>query len=97
LRTDFTDDAAWVAVCDAIREPNEDEFRAFVDCVSDSRYAGLTAEQLVTLSPQDGERSFAFLVDQRTLADPEHPVLVVDLYAEPGRTFRVIPREAWGG
>jgi hypothetical protein len=31
-----------------------------------------------------------------TLTDPERPVVVVDLGAQPGRTFRVIPREMWG-
>jgi hypothetical protein len=26
----------------------------------------------------------------------EHPILVVDLYTEPGRSFRVVPAEVWG-
>jgi hypothetical protein len=30
------------------------------------------------------------------MTDPEHPVLVVDLYSEPGRSFRVVPSEMWG-
>jgi len=38
---------------------------------------------------------FAFLADRLALTDPERPVLVVDLAHEPGRTFRVIPREMW--
>jgi hypothetical protein len=29
-------------------------------------------------------------------ADPEHPVLALDLYSDPGRTLRVIPSEMWG-
>lgn len=28
-----------------------------------------------------------------TLSHPEHPLLVMDLSEEPGRTFRVIPSE----
>ena len=35
-------------------------------------------------------------MDHSTFADPEHPVLVVDLYSDPGRTFRVIPSQMWG-
>jgi len=96
LRTDFSDDAAWEAVCAAIQETNEDGFKAYVDCVSDPAYAGLTAEQLVALAPKGDNRSFAFLVDRVTLTNPECPVLVVDLYDESGRSFRVIPREMWG-
>jgi hypothetical protein len=67
-----------------------------VDCVSDRAYAGLTVEQLVALAPKGSGRTFVFLVDRVTLTDPEQPVLVVDLYDEPGRSFRVIPREMWG-
>ncbi len=96
LRTDFSDDAAWEAVCAAIQEPNEEGFKAYVDCISDPTYAGLTVEQLVALAPKGGDRTFVFLVDRLTLTHPERPILVVDLYDEPGRTFRVIPREMWG-
>ena len=96
LRTDFSDDAAWAALCEAVQEPSEEGFQAFVDCVSDPAYDGLTVEQLVALAPKGGDRSFAFLADRTTFIHPERPVLVVDLYDEPGRTFRVIPREMWG-
>jgi hypothetical protein len=96
LRTDFSDDASWKALCVSIQEPSEDGFKAYVDCISDPAYDGLTIEQLVALSPKGSGRSFAFIADRVTLMDPERPVLVVDLYAEPGRTFRVIPREMWG-
>jgi hypothetical protein len=95
LRTDFTDDAAWTALCEAVRQPSEDGFQALLDCVDDPAYDGLTVEELVGLAA-GSDRSFAFLVDRTTLTDPERPVLVVDLSDEPGRTFRVIPREMWG-
>jgi hypothetical protein len=39
--------------------------------------------------------SFVFVVDALTVQHPEHPVLVIDLFAEPGRTFRVIPSSMW--
>jgi hypothetical protein len=94
LRTDFSDHSAWDSVCAAIQEPSSLEgFQAYVDCISDPEYEGLTAEQLAAI-PR-GSRSFAFIVDRLALTHPEHPILVVDLFHEPGRTFRVIPSEMW--
>jgi hypothetical protein len=95
LRTDFSDDSAWEAICAAIQEP-VGEFQAYVECLSDPEYDGLTLEELTDLVPQDFNHSFIFLVDRITLSHPERPILVLDLYDEPGRTFRVIPSEMWG-
>ena len=94
LRTDFSDDSAWASICAAIRQP-VGESRAYVDFVSDPAYDGLTAERLAALAPEDHDRTFAFVVDRVALEHPEHPILVVDLYDEPGRTFRVIPSQVW--
>jgi hypothetical protein len=95
LRADFSDDAAWAAICDQIRAPSGD-FVATVECVNDRSFEGLTPSQVPELVRPGAPHTFLFLVDQRTIADPEHPVVVVDLYAEPGRSFRVIPSEMWG-
>ena len=96
LRTDFSDDAAWAALCTAAQVPSAEGFLARLDCISDPRYDGLTVEQLVTLAPKGGDHTFAFVADRIALTSPEQPVLVVDLYDEPGRTFRISPREMWG-
>ena len=96
LRTDFSDETAWRRLCEDVVKPSADGFRANVDCVSDRAFDGMTVEGLVALSPPDGDRSFAFVADWRTVANPEQAILVVDLYDQPGRTFRVIPREMWG-
>jgi hypothetical protein len=90
VRTDFSDEAAWESVCAAIQAPVGD-FRAYVDFVSDLDYDGLTPDGLLPLIPKHPYRSFAFIIDRVALAHPEHPILAVDLRAEPGRTFRVIP------
>jgi hypothetical protein len=95
LRTDFSDDRAWDVICDQIRAPSGD-FSASVDCINDRAFEGVTAEEVAELVRPDSRHTFLFLVDHDTVADPEHPVLVVDLYADPGRTFRVIPSEMWG-
>ena len=42
------------------------------------------------------DHSFIFIVDQGAFSHPENPILVVDLYAECSRTFRVMPSEMWG-
>lgn len=96
LRTDFSNNAAWKALCEAVAEPSEDEgFQAYFDFISDPQYDGLTIEQLIAIAPQGGDHSFVCIADHRAQSDPEQPVLVVDLYDEPGRVFRVIPREIW--
>src|SRR5690242_6396914 len=83
IRTDFSDDLAWEAVCAALRVP-DDQFglAANVECISDPRYDGLTLEQLTALAPR-GPLWFMFVADQIALASPEHPLLVVDLDEEP--------------
>ncbi|HWY29181.1 MAG TPA: hypothetical protein VNX46_00415 [Candidatus Acidoferrum sp.] len=96
LRTHFSDESAWEAFCAAIQQPNEDfGFTAGVDFVSDPEYDGLTAELLPSVLSEDSERMFAFIIDQDALSRPDHPILVVDLFDEPGRTFRVIRSEMW--
>ena len=96
LRTDFSDDAAWVALCKVVQLPSEEGFVANVQCVSDSTYSGLTVERLLALEPKESGRSFIFIADVDCFTTAEHPILVVDLIGEPGRTFRVIPSEMWG-
>jgi hypothetical protein len=95
VRTDFSDDAAWDSVCTAIQQP-VGEFRAYVDFLNDPQYEGLTAEQLPALIRKGSNHTFKFLVDRLALTHPEHPVLVVDLNTERGRSFRVVPSEMWG-
>lgn len=95
LRTDVSDDAAWTALCEAVQVPSEEGFQARVNCVSDPAYDGLTVEPLVAFAPKGDDHTFTFVVDRITLTNPDRPLLVVDLYDEPRRTFRVIPREMW--
>lgn len=96
LRTDFSDEVAWKQVCVAILEPDpEFGFTANLELVSDPEFAGLTLELLASIVGKSATPSFVFLVDQTALSHAEHPILVVDLVHEPGRTFRVIPSEMW--
>jgi hypothetical protein len=95
LRTDFSDDRAWDAVCAASAAESPDGFMANLSFVSDPAFAGLTIDQVAAL-PGEGERGLLFIVDSVTITDPEMPIVAVDLHAEPGRWFRVVPAQMWG-
>ncbi len=92
LRTGFLNDKVWQTVCTAIEKPIG-EFKASVTFVSDPVFEGLTIDEVVQQTKKD--RSFIFIVDNMTISHREHPILVVDLFDEPGQTFRVIPSEMW--
>jgi hypothetical protein len=92
VRTDFSDENAWALICSEI-EAAVGEFRAYVSYVCDPDFAGLSISTLTSLAQSGPYRSFIFVVDQLAVTNPEHPIVVVDLVDEPGRTFRVIPRE----
>lgn len=95
IRSDFSDESAWAAICHEIETP-VGGFRAYVTFVDDLAFEGLSIEALTALGQRGQYRTFLFLVDRATVANPEHPVLVLDLRHEPGRTFRVVPGEMWG-
>lgn len=95
LRTDFSDESAWDRVCREIEAPAA-EFRAYVSFVSDPAFEGISSGELTSLGRHGPYRSFMFVVDRVSLTDADHPILVLDLTHEPGRTFRVVPREMWG-
>jgi len=90
LRTDFSDQAAWEAIRAAIRAP-VDGFLAYVEFVDDASYDGVGTEELLGLLPPRVNHDFVVVADRVAISRPDHPLLVVDLGAEPGRTFRAIP------
>ncbi|TDQ54246.1 DUF6924 domain-containing protein [Actinorugispora endophytica] len=93
VRTDFSDDAAWRAVVEAVREPTGgDGFTAYVDLLDDPAYQGLSKDRLMELVSEDSDHTFLMVVDDVAISHPEHPLLVVDLYDEPGLAFRAVPR-----
>jgi hypothetical protein len=88
LRTDFSDDDAWDAVCEASAAETPEGFMAGLSFVSDPVFTGITARQVAGLT-SESYRTFLFLADNVTVTDPEMPLIAVDLYDEPGRSFRV--------
>lgn len=97
LRTDFSNQSAWEEIRGEIRKPvGIFRFRAYVEFVDDTAYQDLTKEQLLQLVPRHYDHSFIVLVDKVAISQPEFPLLIVDLYDEPGREFRAIPSQIQG-
>jgi hypothetical protein len=92
VRTDFSSGDTWAAVMYAVTAPSDEGFLAYVQPVDDPAYRGLTADQLLALA----SGSYLFVADTVTMTHPEHPLLVVDLRAEPGRQFRATPAAIQG-
>jgi len=92
VRTDFSDGTAWDALRSALDSADVYPHATYVD---DPAYAGVSVGALVAaeaVTIDDDRAGHLFLADATTMADGEHPLLAVDLYAEPGRTFRLPPR-----
>lgn len=92
LRTDFSGQTVWEAICTAIRKPvGIFRFRANVEFLDDMEYSGITKEQLLVLVPPNYNHTFIVNVDQIAISHPDHPLLVVDLYERSGQEFRALP------
>ena len=94
VRTDFSDDAAWARVCTAVESADCEGYTPTLVRVDDRAYEGMSTDELQAHVAPD--TYYLFMVDARTVADPEQPLLVVDVDPEseqPGRVFRAVPRE----
>jgi len=91
VRTDFSNPEEWKAVCDAIQRPSDEGFRAHVDFVDDKAFNGASLHQILSALPPKYPHSFVFIVDEKTIATKDHPILVVKLGKTPGKTFRALP------
>ena len=87
LRTTFGDDEAWRALQEAINQ-NVDGFQAQVTCLSRPEDAGIGSDDLLAAGAGSSGQAVVFLADARSFEHPEHPLLVVDLIDQPGRSFR---------
>lgn len=94
LRTDFSDQAAWVDICAEIRKPiGTLHFLAYVDYLNDAEFAGITKKQLLQLLPSDYNHSFIIVADRKAMTDPEHPLLIIDLSKKSAPEFRAVPSQ----
>jgi hypothetical protein len=95
LRTDFSSSYDWERICAGILQ-SVGGLHAHVEFVDDVSYQDMTKEHLLQLVPRDYAHSFIVLVDRTAILLPESPLLIVDLYEEPGREFRAIPSQIQG-
>ena len=89
VRTDFSDPSTWQKLITAVRTP-ADPFIFNMEIVDDRANSDATVEQLVKALPEAYPHSFMVVADSIAISQPEHPLLVVDLYGERGRQFRAV-------
>lgn len=94
LRTDFSDQAAWVEICGELRKPvGTLHFLAYLDYLNDMEFAGIAKKQLLDLLPPGYNHSFIIVADEKAMTHPEHPLLIIDLSKKSAREFRAIPSQ----
>jgi hypothetical protein len=92
LRTDFSDQASWEAICAMVREP-VDRFLAYVEFLDDLEYRDVGKERVLELIPEDYNHSFIVIADRTAISLPDFPLLVVDLHGFSGPEFRAVPSQ----
>lgn len=97
LRTDFLDQPAWEKIRSEIQKPvGIFRFIAYVDFIDDPEYANLTRDELLKRIPANYNHSFIIVVDHTALSNPEHPLLVIDLFDDAHQEFRALPSQIQG-
>ena len=92
VRADFKDDDAWREIERIARSPVGPEgFLAYLEFLDDRSYEGVGPVELLALSRAHYRHGFVVLADALAMSHRDHPVLVIDLGEEPGRSFRAIP------
>jgi hypothetical protein len=91
VRTDFSSQQSWPAVREQMLAESDEGFRAYVEIVDDGTFEGAEPDRVLASIGDDYGFSFVIIADRRTMTDAEHPLLVIDLVHEPGRSFRAVP------
>lgn len=85
--------AQFAAINAMIGQDLGDGPKANLTLVDDPAFADLAPDQLIERLPADTQQTFLFIVDRESIANPDHPILVLDLSEEKGRTFRAAPAQ----
>ena len=96
IRTDFTDESTWRKIQRDVTATNIMGFSANVRFIDERQYSGLTGQELLQSIPGLNQYGCVFVADAAAMSTTEHHLLVLDPYDPKGKTFRVIPAEAWG-
>ena len=95
IRTDFTDDAAWMKIQKDLAAKNMLGFSANLRFIDELQYNGLTGLELLHKVPGLDQYGCVFVADARAMSAAEHHLLVLDPFNPSSKTFRVIPAQAW--
>jgi hypothetical protein len=95
IRTDFTDEAAWKKIQRDVTATYVMGFSANVRFIDDRQYSELTRQELLLRISGLNEYGCIFIADATAMSTTEHHLLVLDPSNPTGKTFRVIPSEAW--
>jgi hypothetical protein len=96
IRSEFSDDAMWLAIVDATTRENPDGFVANLAVVDDQAWAGASVQDVITAHAGDNVRVVAFVFDAAAASDKErHALLCINLASKKVRTMRVLPTEVW--
>jgi hypothetical protein len=90
LRTDFSNAVRWEEIGHTIGEALG-ELQMKAQFIEDRSLDGASPDDLLPILEGNPFYSFALIIDRASMESPESPVLVLDLFEEPGRTFRVVP------
>ncbi len=85
--------AQFAAVNAMIGQDVGEKPEANLTIVDDPAFADLTPEQLVDRLPAGRHQTFLFIVDHESMTKADHPILVLDLAEQKGRTFRSAPAQ----
>jgi hypothetical protein len=90
IRTDFSSEDRWSQIAGEIRGAMS-AIEIDVCFIEDRTYENASEEEILPALIGNDFHTFAFIVDRVSIESRESIVLVMDLFDEPGRTFRVIP------
>jgi hypothetical protein len=94
IRADFSNDNAWDSLKAQVSAPVGD-FQANIEFIEDRSFDGVEVRELAEALKDSRERSFVFLADLMSMTETGHPIICLDLFNGPGRTFRFISSQAW--
>lgn len=94
VRTCFSNDKVWSQICDIIRATMAKSHTP-IQFLDDPAHIDMTSAALPKLLPKGYQHVTTYLFDKVSNDHAEHPLLVVDLYANAIRQFRTVPAQVF--
>jgi hypothetical protein len=95
LRTSFGAEELWNAFMTHLRESSlefsDEQPEEFMEILQDPAHLSRTREQIAALMPAGDPHGYVMIAAETTLRESEHPLLLIDMFDDPGREFRSTP------